>query len=231
MLETLTFGSSILALLIAIIAFMVGNNENKVLRYGVGGIFLLITFVCGLLAIVLLYMGDEQDIASVTPTNAPALVIATNTPPLPTQVSSTPVSATTATTPPITTNESPASPAIDMDTILANIVAGQGGIEVAAPWWQALDWFGSAGGDIRTFSPHDHPGKQGCYGIAWNVLQLNRTVVVFETLQVLDFQPGGTYVLICFAQGITLTAEQAGAIQAEWLSEEAGGSWLVQRLD
>lgn len=116
---------------------------------------------------------------------------------------------------------------VNIDEVLDNIVSGNGGIEIAAPWWKAI----LAKRENGIYDPTEFPGTKGCFGVAWNVLQLEHTVVVFQSAQALDFQAGGHYSLICLTNNVDLSATDVGRIQSTWLSKEHGGAWRVQVLD
>ena len=116
---------------------------------------------------------------------------------------------------------------VNIDEVLSNILSGTGGIEAAAPWWKVI----SVAREDGTYDPTAFPGAEGCFGVTWNVLGLDHTVVVFQSAQVLDFQAGGHYSLICLTRDVALSATDVGRIQAEWLSKEHGGTWRVQVLD
>lgn len=116
---------------------------------------------------------------------------------------------------------------IDIDEVLANIVPGNGGIEVAASWWKAIDAKDKNG----DYDPTAFPGNDDCFGVAWNAMGLDHTVVTFQSKQSLEFQPGGQYSLICLTENVKLSARDVGRIQATWLSREHGGTWRVQVLD
>lgn len=125
------------------------------------------------------------------------------------------------------TDTSIPNPTVNIDAILANIVPGPSGIEIAAPWWKAI----TAARENGVYNPSEFPGAEGCFGVAWNVMRLDHTVVVFQSAQTLDFQDGGHYSLICLTNNVKLSATDVGRVQSTWLSKEHGGTWRVQVLD
>lgn len=118
-------------------------------------------------------------------------------------------------------------PTVDIDEVLSNIVPGNGGIKKAAPWWKAI----AVARENGIYDPTAFPGAEGCFGVAWNVMELDHTVVVFQSAQTLDFQAGGHYSLICLTNNVELSATDVGRVQSTWLSKEHGGTWRVQVLD
>ena len=126
----------------------------------------------------------------------------------------------------IPTDTSIQNSTVNIDTILANIVPGPGGIEIAAPWWKAI----IAAREDGVYKPTEFPGAEGCFGVAWNVM-LEHTVVVFQSAQASDLQDGGHYSLICLTNNVKISATDVGRIQSTWLSKEHGGTWRIQVLD
>lgn len=116
---------------------------------------------------------------------------------------------------------------LDLDRDLADIVPGEGGIEQAVRGWNAVEILREDG----IYDPTAHPGAEGCYGVAWNALDLDHTVIVFQSATEISFQSGGTYALICLTDNANLSARDVGRIQATWLEREHGGSWRVMVLD
>jgi hypothetical protein len=135
------------------------------------------------------------------------------------------VPAITATNPPPEASTSQ-SGQIDISTVLTNIHPGQGGIENAAPWWTAHA--PSDSGESREYDPSSSPGRPGCFGVAWEVLGYDKTVIVFQQKMLVDFQPGGWYVQVCLSDNVQLTAHDVGEIQAAWLEKTYGYDWNVQ---
>lgn len=146
----------------------------------------------------------------------------------PTNSHVTPASSTNTIIPPTSTSSE--STNIDIDEVLANIIPGQGGIEHAAPWWKTIFSINSEN-TTKTYDPTEFPGDTECFGIAWNAMRIPHTIFVFQSAQTLDFQNGGTYVTVCLSNGVKLSKNDMGRIQAEWSHQEYGGAWQVNILD
>ena len=190
----------ILSLVVGLIAFIFGNDENKKVRYVIGGFALIASILLITLALFL----DNTATRGERNEGKEAVTFEDGN-----------------------TSQSQTVSSIDVDGVLANIVPGQGGIEVAAPWWHAVDWANVS----NTFDPTRPPGAPGCYGIAWNANGLNYAVLIFDSQQDIQFQSGGTYVTICFPDDIVISPYDAGRIQANWNQKEYGGTWRVELLD
>ncbi len=120
-----------------------------------------------------------------------------------------------------------ASSAGSLDAVLARVTPGPGGIQKAVPGWKELAW-GKVDGEHDPAAP---PGQPGCYGIAWGVEGYNKTVLVFQSKQNLTFRTGGWYVQVQVPDKVSLSPEDLGRIQAEWLDKTyATGPLQVQVL-
>lgn len=105
------------------------------------------------------------------------------------------------------------------DDVIPQIKGEDGEIQRVLSWWREDDYGGSDG----QLNPSSLRPDEKCFGMAWNTNEYGyHRLIVFQKPTVFTFADGGWYVKVCIPNDITISPEDIGRIQADWLGKRYG---------
>jgi len=114
----------------------------------------------------------------------------------------------------------PTAIVIKADDVIPQIKGVDGEIQKLLSWWTEVD-YGKKDGEL--LDPAAPEPNQTCVGMAWNTNEQGyHRLVVFQKPATFTFADGGWYVKACRPNTITISAEDMGRIQADWLGKRYG---------
>lgn len=110
---------------------------------------------------------------------------------------------------------------VNAEDIMSQIRGEDGELQRVMDWWRE-DGGGATGGLL---DPISNRPNENCYGLAWNTREYGlHSLLVFQQPTQITFVDGdgGWHVKVCVPTYITISLEDVGRIQADWLQKRYG---------